>query len=328
MYASIGSRNKTFTNDEESDAQKADRVSSKQFSLGKINRIKEDSKFCRKQYQSLLKLHESSDQETVTEPGSVLTGASPNPCFPIQDEITPDHHSILRYETDPHTLCGRAADLSIADLPRYTAPRSNLKRHHSGELCLSDPFWEAKHFIESRNLSASQILVVNNIFTYFCKVYNHKKGKRMKHVSLEELNAHSIIAPHLLLTGDPGSGKSYVTETICELASILKLGIVGTTSYNGIAAVNVDGTTVSSMFSISDTSDAGGTKKLDSDTILKMKNKIDGDNMCFFILDEISTIDSRIIGILDLCMQQIFGNNFPFGGCQFFLQGILTYLGQ
>ena len=54
----------------------------------------------------------------------------------------------------------------------------------------------------------------------------------------------------LLLTGDPGSGKSYIIETICELAQIMEVGFVSTTSSNGIAAANVDGTTILSIFSV------------------------------------------------------------------------------
>ena len=54
----------------------------------------------------------------------------------------------------------------------------------------------------------------------------------------------------IIAIGNPGSGKSYVIETICELAKIIKLGFVGITSYNGMAAANVDGNTVCSMFSI------------------------------------------------------------------------------
>jgi hypothetical protein len=32
---------------------------------------------------------------------------------------------------------------------------------------------------------------------------------------------------------EPGSGKRYTIDTICELASVMKIGVVVTTSYNG-----------------------------------------------------------------------------------------------
>jgi hypothetical protein len=41
----------------------------------------------------------------------------------------------------------------------------------------------------------------------------------------------------------------------------MKVGFVGTTSYNGIAAVNIDGNTISSMFSLHD----DNNKKLNED---------------------------------------------------------------
>jgi hypothetical protein len=59
-----------------------------------------------------------------------------------------------------------------------------------------------------------------------------------------ELLECGIKPPRLLLTGELGSGKGYIIDTLCELASVMKIGIVATTSYNGIAAVNIDGNTI------------------------------------------------------------------------------------
>ena len=74
-------------------------------------------------------------------------------------------------------------------------------------------------------------------------------------VNLQELFSAGIQPMKLLLTGDPGSSKSYIIERIFELAKIMKLDFVGITSYNGMAAANVDGKTVCSMFSIGNTSE-------------------------------------------------------------------------
>ena len=98
----------------------------------------------------------------------------------------------------------------------------------------------------------------------------------------------------LLLTGDPGSGKSYTIETICELAQIMQVGFVGITSYNGIAAANVDGTTVCSMFSIGNTGEGVRNTTLSKEVIQNMALKLDIENIIFLILDEVSTIDSCI----------------------------------
>ena len=86
----------------------------------------------------------------------------------------------------------------------------------------------------------------------------------------------------MLLTADPGTGKSYVIDVICHLAELFNLGYVGTTSYNGIAAVNVDGNTVSSMFGIFDASDTTAKETLDRDSLMKMREKLQIEKMCFF----------------------------------------------
>ena len=54
----------------------------------------------------------------------------------------------------------------------------------------------------------------------------------------------------ILLTGGPGTGKSFVIETICDLVKWLRTGKVTTSSWNGIAAVNIDGSTLCSLLNI------------------------------------------------------------------------------
>ena len=118
---------------------------------------------------------------------------------------------------------------------------------------------------------------------------------------------------HLLLTGDPGSGKSYTIETICELAQIMEVGFVGTTSYNGIAAANVDGTTICSMFSVGNTGE-GCKNFLNDEEIESMILRLNIENMIFLIIDEVSTIDSCNIALLDYRLRQFTGCKESFGG--------------
>ena len=48
--------------------------------------------------------------------------------------------------------------------------------------------------------------------------------------------------------------------------------------------------------------------------------------MSFFIVDEISTVDARIIAILDLRLQQVYNNNLPFGGMPVMFAGDFNQL--
>ena len=84
-------------------------------------------------------------------------------------------------------------------------------------------------------MSRSQKRILLRVFKYFQKIAVFKQENNRVSVTLKDLLSNGIKPMQLLLTGDPGSGKSYVIETICELAQIMKVGFVGITSYNGIA---------------------------------------------------------------------------------------------
>jgi hypothetical protein len=49
--------------------------------------------------------------------------------------------------------------------------------------------------------------------------------------------------------------------------------------------------------------------------------------MCFLIVDEVSTIDSKIIALLDLRLQQVYANSHPFGGLPVLFAGDFNQLG-
>ena len=99
-------------------------------------------------------------------------------------------------------------------------------------------------------MSESQSHIVNKIFNHFKAVKNHQTHKDKYASNIVDLHNNNVQAPLLLMTGDPGSGKSYVIETVMELATMLKIGSVAATSFNGIAAVNIDGSTICSTYKI------------------------------------------------------------------------------
>jgi len=103
---------------------------------------------------------------------------------------------------------------------------------------------------------------------------------------------------------------------MCQLAVQLDFGVVGTTSCNGIAAVDVDNSssTVCLMFHIFDTADGSDSLTLDPEAIKVLADKINAKNVCFLIIDEVSTVDTCISAMLDMWLQQILANTLPFGG--------------
>ena len=72
------------------------------------------------------------------------------------------------------------------------------------------------------------------------------------------------------------------------------------------------------------------TKKFNEDDIERIQNlrrSINSEDMCFLIVDEVSTIDCRIIAMLSLRCQQIFDNELDFGGIPLMLTGDYNQLG-
>jgi hypothetical protein len=107
----------------------------------------------------------------------------------------------------------------------------------------------------------------------------------------------------------------------------MDVGSVATSSYNGIASVNIDGNTICSLFGIFDCSDSQINFDCNRDLIARMRQKLDADNLCFLIIDEVSTLDSKIIALLDLRLQQLFKNTLAFGGVPLIFAGDFNQLG-
>ena len=229
------------------------------------------------------------------------------------------------------SLRNNASSLNEAEGPKaeiethIPRPKGGLKRDIHGNILNYNS--TADKYIENRNLSIGQQRIVKRVYEYFKQIDRYKEQNNVRMVTPKDLQEAKIKLPPLLLTGDPGSGKSYVTESICELARIMQVGFVGTTSYNGIAAVNVDGNTISSLFGISDTSEQAMKVTLTEDKLLQLQQRLDHNNMCFLIIDEVSTIDTKIIALLDLRLQQVYGNNYPFGGIPILFAGDFNQLG-
>lgn len=81
------------------------------------------------------------------------------------------------------------------------------------------------------------------------------------------------------------------------------------------------------MFRIFDTADGSDALTLDPRAIKVIADKINADNLCFLIIDEVSTIDTRIIAMLDMRLQQIRANTLPFGGLPIMFAGDFNQLG-
>jgi hypothetical protein len=171
-------------------------------------------------------------------------------------------------------------------------------------------------YLCERNLSQDQLEVTSCLCLYLeCLMLSSSTDPHSGNVEEPPLR--------ILLTGEPGTGKSFIIKTACDLVEIMQLGSVCTTSYNTVAAVNIFGQTISSLFSIG----YGGADKVSEAHGHQMPDAMDASCLKLLIIDKIATIDGKTLAIVDARMQQIMRNSKAFGGVACLFVGDFTQLG-
>ena len=121
-----------------------------------------------------------------------------------------------------------------------------------------------------------------------------------------------------LLTGEPGTGKTFIIRTILKYNDEdFNVGSIVTAAYNGITAVVIDGQTLCSLFNIqsfSDTSKKVQIKPLSTDQLHVIQLKLKSPSLSLLIIDEISNVDPATLAVINLRLQQIKNNKRHFGG--------------
>ena len=176
-------------------------------------------------------------------------------------------------------------------------------------------------YLEHQDLSKDQRRVVDRVRQYFDRLGPNSQRNMPAPKPLQ-----------LLMTGDPGTGKSYVIKTVMEMAERMGVGHVQTAAYAGIAAVNIDGTTLCSLLGIgrntsSETDFAEANEMLSEDRLKSICDEIQCENLALLIVDEISTVDSVMIAMIDARLQRVMKNTLPFGGVAVMFCGDFNQLG-
>ncbi len=124
----------------------------------------------------------------------------------------------------------------------------------------------------------------------------------------------------MLLTGDAGGGKSYTVDTIVLATDLLNLGHVATTAHLGIAAVIINGHTLCRLFTINsnkidklDNTD-GYIQPLSNSSLEALRQTLNYEDLSLLVIDEISAVDPRFLPFISARLQQVYGNDEPFGG--------------
>ena len=264
-----------------------------------------------------------------------LRGAEADAAAEDEASDTKNSKDILWYENDDgDAINGRAKAIldwkspiaktkSTSSGGTSNAKGRNFKRKRDGSFL--DQSENVEEYIQTREFKIGQLRIVRKFATYFLALH---KMKTQFYDALDfQVFYEQLKPPRVLLTGDPGTGKSYVIESITHLSHLLGLGNVATSSYNGIAAVNIDGSTVCSIFKIHE-SGTNCSPHLDGDNFKEMRERLHGSELCCVVIDEVSTIDSKVLALLSYRLQQLTGNTeIPFGGIPILLVGDFNQLG-
>lgn len=121
---------------------------------------------------------------------------------------------------------------------------------------------------------------------------------------------------HIFITGKAGTGKSVLLQYFKQ-NSTKRLVVVAPT---GVAALNVGGQTIHSLFRIPPEFITKDKLRLSSKTALLLRN-IDT-----VVIDEVSMVRADLMDAIDYLLRQARSNNIPFGGVQMVMFGDLYQL--
>ena len=341
-------RREQFKNDDTLEMSEVDKI----YSDRVIKDALHENRFCSNQLRSVRHVFKSNsstasdfnseaNSNPTTEPNMRLK-PKPRKIITLNTALTNDIDNIAKVikehkfsnndvsdsfddqEEDPleETISEEESEPSQEESQWQPMKPGSLKRNRDGHLIAPE---KALHsYIGTRGLNEKQLNVVQHFGDHFLRMQHFKTT----HDRLDfELLAREAPPPKVLLTGDPGSGKSYVIETIQAMAEILQIGHVASASYNGMAAVNIDGSTICRLFSVAD-SGLSSKHSISEENIDGLRLTLDADNMCCAIIDEVSTIDSKILALVSFRLQQITMNHtLPFGGIPILFVGDFNQLG-
>ena len=118
---------------------------------------------------------------------------------------------------------------------------------------------------------------------------------------------------NVFLTGEPGAGKTYVTNRYIEW--LRERGVEpAITASTGIAATHVGGMTVHAWSGIGIKRDLS---EWDLEALLERESlvrRVRG--TAVLIIDEVSMLDARTLGMVDRAVRTLRGSERPFGGLQ------------
>ena len=277
----------------------------------------------------------------------------------IEDELLGDHECYeSRYKAVKMQISSNIKnhepfeDINFEDLPiPYENDTSDEEENQDNEFSMYDPSLidlddDSENQGQIRSGASASIEVVsmsNETFYEMCSQMNEKQlylfNFIMKYaVECRYSERNNTVAPtpfNIFLSGGGGVGKSFLIKLLTEYLRrtlrypeqlLDKQPSVCVTASTGKAATNINGTTVHSAFQLP-IRRAGRSfeyTKAGSERIHTLRNKYKF--LKVLIVDEISMLGNETFNHLNLRLQDIMGNRFPFGGVSLLICGDLLQL--
>ena len=245
----------------------------------------------------ILVIDEESFQNRVQDQKSMETTRSLEKIFsPIQltqsmeNTFSPKNSGAFDVESVDNSI----QKLKEADQNDTNAFTSQGK---SSKFCQNRAFKKRYNQIR-RKLTHNQQAIFDRIYLHFSS-------------SAEHLNNNPL---NLFVHGSPGTGKSFLIQSICEL---LGSKFVSCSAPTGIVATQmINGRTINSMFDINP---SYSDRVLKPEKLQRLLNRFDG--KILIIIDEISMMDPTLLAFIHLRMQQLKQRMRPFGSMSILLVG-------
>ena len=187
----------------------------------------------------------------------------------------------------------------------YHSTRPTLTNHEKNE--------KVGKFIKDQEMSDDKLLAVDIMKQHFNALSS----------GVDE----SYMPPSLFITGKPGVGKSFLVNVFDGMAKINEVGDQIRMALFGIAATNIDGSSLISLLDIP-TSSANTEEedrdfnKLDEENIvpwnktklLQFQNMFDLKSVSCVIVDEVSTLKPSIVAYINQRLQYACQDKRPYGG--------------